>query len=80
MRGEVDLPAARAWDLGVDAQNGGTEEEPSDGTLWARVINMFGTFDIVFSRGRIVAGVHQAESRELAESLAARLYSELPVE
>lgn len=61
-------------------ENGGTEEEPSDGTLWARVINMFGTYDIVFSRGRIVAGVHQAESRELAEILASRLYSELPAE
>jgi len=27
MRFIRDLPAARAWDLGVDAQNGGTEEE-----------------------------------------------------
>ncbi len=54
-------------------ENGGSEEEGAALVAGARVINLFGTYDIVFSRGRVVAGVHQAESLELAEYLAHRV-------
>ncbi len=42
-----------------------------------RMVDLFGTHEVVFSQGRIVAGVHGAEKREAAEELARMLKHKL---
>lgn len=58
--------------------NGGVEEPAPNGLDNAQVLNLFGTYEIVFGRGPVVAGVHQVESREAAERVARRLFDALP--
>ena len=53
--------------------NGGTEEQPPAAMQAAGVVNMFGTYELVFSSGRVVSGVHEAPNTESAERLAAAL-------
>ena len=57
--------------------NGGVEETTAGADSWARVFNLFGTYELVFARGRTVAGIHEAENKGLAEELGARLYEHL---
>lgn len=49
---------------------GGREEPAESLPEGGRLVNIMDTFEVVFSRGSYLAGVHQAESRALALSLA----------
>jgi hypothetical protein len=51
-------------------QNGGKEVKPGPGLADVRMVELFGTYELIFSRGRMLAGVHGAENREAAEQLA----------
>jgi hypothetical protein len=50
--------------------NGGKEVKPGSGLSGVRMVELFGTYELVFSQGPVVAGVHGAEKREAAEELA----------
>jgi hypothetical protein len=62
-------------------QNGGQAlDAAGDGQPWprgARVLEVYGTFSAVWSRGARLIGVHDAESLAAAHSLAARLETAL---
>jgi hypothetical protein len=51
-------------------KNGGKEVKPGPGLSGVRMVELFGTYELVFSEGRVLAGVHGAETREAAEQLA----------
>ena len=53
--------------------NGGVEEQTAGADNRARLFNMFGTYEQVFVCGRILAGVHEAESKDIAEKLGSKL-------
>jgi len=57
--------------------NGGTEEAAGAEIPALRMINLFGTYEIVFTSNAIVAGVHQAENRDAAAEFARQLYDKL---
>jgi len=57
--------------------NGGREVEPGSGLTGVRMVDLFGSFEVVFSQGRILAGVHGAEKRDAAEALARMLKRKL---
>jgi hypothetical protein len=42
-----------------------------------KVVQLFDTIEVVFSKGRLLAGVHEAEDQAAAEALAMRLYEAL---
>lgn len=50
--------------------NGGKEVKPGPGLSGVRMVELFGTYELVFSQGPVVAGVHGAEKRQAAEELA----------
>jgi Family of unknown function (DUF6599) len=50
--------------------NGGKEVKPGPGLSDVHMVELFGTYELVFSRGPVLAGVHGAENREAAEQLA----------
>ena len=50
--------------------NGGKEVKPGPGLSGVRMVELFGTYELVFSQGSTLAGVHGAEKREAAEKLA----------
>jgi len=50
--------------------NGGKEVKPGAGLSGVRMVELFGTYELVFSHGPVLAGVHGAEKREAAEQLA----------
>ena len=56
--------------------NGGVEEQTAGADNWARLFNLFGAYELVFARGRIVAGVHEAE-KDAAERLGSMLHKHL---
>jgi len=58
-------------------QNGGKEMKPDSGLAGVRLVELFGTYEVVFSQGRVLAGVHGAEKREAAEELARLLKHKL---
>jgi hypothetical protein len=58
-------------------QNGGKEIKPGSGLAGVRLVDLFGTYEVVLSHGRILAGVHGAEKREAAEDLARMLKKKL---
>lgn len=58
-------------------QNGGKEVKPDSGLAGVRMVDLFGTYEVVFSQGRILTGVHGAEKREAAEELARMLKHKL---
>lgn len=57
--------------------NGGQETPAPAGLAGARLIEVAGTWELVLSRGRLLAGVHQAESQAAALELGARLHASL---
>jgi hypothetical protein len=59
-------------------QNGGKEVKPGSGLADVRMVELFGTYEVVFSQGRMLAGVHGAEKRQAAEQLARILKERLP--
>jgi Family of unknown function (DUF6599) len=58
-------------------KNGGKEVKPGPGLSGLRVVELFGTYELIFSEGRVLAGVHGAEKREAAEQLARLLKQRL---
>jgi hypothetical protein len=50
--------------------NGGKEVKPGPELSGVRMVELFGTYELVFSQGPVLAGVHGAEKREAAEQLA----------
>ncbi len=56
--------------------NGGVEEQTAGADSWARIFNLFGAYELVFARGKCVAGVHEAD-RDTAEQLGSLLYERL---
>ena len=58
---------------------GGTEHKSSLDIPGLRLVEIMDTSEIVFRKGRIVAGVHGAENRQAAEELAQRLNRKLAV-
>lgn len=57
-------------------ENGGREVE-TEQLPDARLVEIFGTFEVFFTRDNILAGVHGGESRQATESLAVMLQEEL---
>jgi len=51
-------------------KNGGKEVKPGPGLAGVRMVELFGTYELVFSQGPVLAGVHGAENKETAEQLA----------
>jgi len=58
---------------------GGTEEEPSLDIPGLRIVEIMDTFELVFSQGIFLAGVHGAENKRAAEELAQMLSQKLAV-
>jgi hypothetical protein len=54
-------------------KNGGTDVPLSAPLTGAAVVEILGTFELIFYHGQYVAGVREAQSREAAEKLALRL-------
>jgi hypothetical protein len=40
-------------------------------------VNIFDTYELIFSHGKLLAGVHEAEERDKAEKLAVTLMEKL---
>jgi hypothetical protein len=58
-------------------ENGGDEVAMDSVIPEARLVKIFDTFELVFVQGSYLAGVHEAESKELAEELALNLKNAL---
>ena len=58
-------------------KNGGKEVKPGSGLSGVRMVELFGTYELVFSQGRMLVGVHGADKREAAEQLARTLKQRL---
>jgi hypothetical protein len=58
-------------------QNGGKDVKPGSGLAGVGMVELFGTYEVIFSQGRILAGVHGAEKREAAEELTRMLRHKL---
>ncbi|UCG20432.1 MAG: hypothetical protein JSU80_11980 [Deltaproteobacteria bacterium] len=56
---------------------GGTELKPNLNIPGAKLVEIMDTFELFFSRGSILAGVHGAENRQAAEELAKMLNQKL---
>ena len=70
--------AENYYDFLID--NGGVVKRPANETLRAiegKVIDFYGTIEIVFAVGPFVAGIHEAENRQAAEKLAEILINRL---
>jgi len=57
--------------------NGGTAKPTSNKTIEAKVIDFYGTTEIVFATGPFVGGIHEAENQKAAEKLAEILINKL---
>ncbi|MBN1268325.1 MAG: hypothetical protein JXB04_01960 [Kiritimatiellae bacterium] len=57
--------------------NGGSEQETAFDVPGARLIDLFGLTEMVFSYGTVLAGVHEAGQQEDAERLAQLLYDRI---
>ena len=56
---------------------GGTEQQSTLNIPGAKLVEIMDTFELIFSRGNILAGVHSAENRKAAEELALMLNQNL---
>ena len=57
--------------------NGAVKKSAVDIALAGRVVDFYGSIEIVFVNGVYMAGVHQADSQESAEKLAIMLNEKL---
>lgn len=57
--------------------NGGQAQPDPEGLAGARLIEVAGTWELVMSRGPLLAGAHQAESRQSALELGRRLQASI---
>jgi hypothetical protein len=58
-------------------QNGGVDKPPLNKNIEAKVVEFYGTTEIVFTIGPFLAGIHEAESQQTAEKLAEILINRL---
>jgi hypothetical protein len=58
-------------------ENGAVIKNTDDKTLAGKVMNSYGTTEIVFTVGPFVAGIHEAENQQAAEKLAEVLINKL---
>jgi hypothetical protein len=58
-------------------QNGGVDKPTLNKNIEAKVVEFYGTTEIVFTTGPFLAGIHEAQSQQLAEELAAKLINKL---
>jgi hypothetical protein len=58
-------------------KNGGTDKPLLNKNIEAKVVEFYGTTEIVFTTGPFIAGIHEAQSQQLAEELAAKLINKL---
>ncbi len=58
-------------------ENGAAVKETNNKTLKGKVMDLFGTTEIVFTVGPFSAGVHEAENQQTAEKLAEMLINRL---
>ncbi len=57
---------------------GAKEQNPSVQIGNAKLVEIMESYDIIFSRGTFLGGIHEAENKEAAEKLADSLYRHLP--
>ncbi|UCF43573.1 MAG: hypothetical protein JSV99_01200 [Planctomycetota bacterium] len=57
--------------------NGATSKQTAKKILEGKVVDFYGTTEIVFDTGPFVAGIHEAENQQAAEKLAERLLNKL---
>ncbi len=58
-------------------ENGAAKKETSQKSIEGKVMDFYGTTEIVFTVGRFVAGVHEAENQQAAEKIAEMLTNKL---
>ena len=58
-------------------QNGARDISPPADLPGAKMMEIFGMFEVIFSRGKVLAGVHEAENSTAAEKLAKRLMDKI---
>ena len=57
--------------------NGGTNELTAPDIPGAMVVNLYDTYEVIFSYKNVLAGIHATENREAAERVALRMYDQL---
>jgi len=57
--------------------NGATPKQTAKKILEGKIVDFYGTTEIVFAIGPFVAGIHEAENQQAAEQLAERLFNKL---
>lgn len=57
--------------------NGATPKQTARNFLEGKIVDFYGTTEIVFATGPFVAGIHEAENQQAAEQLAERLFHKL---
>jgi len=58
-------------------KNGGADKPPLNKNIEAKIVEFYGTTEIVFTTGPFIAGIHEAQSQQLAEELAVKLIDKL---
>ncbi|MHC4122970.1 MAG: DUF6599 family protein [Planctomycetota bacterium] len=58
-------------------ENGATNKKSLNNTLEGKVLDFYGTIEIVFEKGAVVAGIHEADSQQPAENLALQIFNKL---
>ena len=58
-------------------ENGGSEVDPGKNLSGMKLVEIFDLYELIFYDGKILGGVHEAESRESALKLGVVLYQEI---
>jgi len=58
-------------------ENGASEVEPGMAIPGARLLNVLDLYELIFTHGKLLAGVHEAEDIDSARELGLRLYAKL---
>jgi hypothetical protein len=58
--------------------NGGVERPTAVTIPEGKMVQVFDSYEVIFSKGRMLAGVHDAGAEDAAQQLAAQLYRGLP--
>jgi len=72
---DAQLTAESYYNFLID--NGGVAKPIANKTIKAKVVDFYGTTEIIFVVGPFVGGIHEAENQQAAEKLAAKLISKL---
>jgi hypothetical protein len=58
-------------------ENGGSDIDPGVGIPGAKLVQIFDSFELIFTRGKVLAGVHDATSIDMTRQLGPNLYKAL---